>query len=359
MFVEKVLENKTPMDKTKALSGLIHIIAWGIILGIPFFFTGRETQSVTWESYIRYLIVPVSFMLVFYVNYFCLVRKFLFKQEQTSFIVSNLILIALVMVSVHLIMQWLPHLPPIDGRGPRRPRELQDTILFFFGNALLYALVAGLSVAIRMTGSWYEAEALRKELERSRSEAELQNLKSQLNPHFLFNTLNNIYSLIAFSPEKAQEAVHDLSRLLRYVLYDSSHPQVLLSKEVNFLKDYIELMRIRLSELAQVSTEIQIATPNLEVAPLLFITLIENAFKHGVSPSKPSSIAIRIMQEEKQISCSILNSYFPKDENDKSGSGIGLANLQKRLGLLYPGQFSLICKQEGDQFRSELNLSLP
>ncbi|WP_080905780.1 sensor histidine kinase [Parabacteroides sp. Marseille-P3160] len=347
------------MDKTKTLSGLIHIIAWGIVLGIPFFFTGREMQIVTWESYIRFLIVPVSFMLVFYINYFYLVKKFLFTQQQISFLLSNLILIAVVMVSVHLLMQMLPHPPYFNERHPSRPHDLSDVIRFFSANALLYALVAGLSVAIRMTGSWYDAEASRKELERNRTQAELQNLKSQLNPHFLFNTLNNIYSLIAFSPEKAQEAVHDLSRLLRYVLYDSSQPTVLLSKEVNFLQDYIELMRIRLPEPVQVETDFRISSPSIQVPPLLFISLIENAFKHGVSPSRPSFVRIHLTQEDRQISCSITNSYFPKNEADKSGSGIGLQNLHKRLTLLHPNQFSLICKQEGDIFRSELNLTLP
>ena len=119
-------------------------------------------------------------------------------------------------------------------------------MFFFLRNAMRYRLVVGVSVAIRMTRQWYRAENIRKDLERSRSEAELQNLKSQLNPHFLFNTLNNIYSLIQFDPDRAQQTVHDLSRLLRYVLYDSSRPTVPLKAEMDFLGNYIELMRIRL-----------------------------------------------------------------------------------------------------------------
>ena len=121
-------------------------------------------------------------------------------------------------------------------------------------------------------------------------EAELQNLKSQLNPHFLFNTLNNIYSLIAFSPEKAQEAVHDLSRLLRYVLYESSQPFVSLEKDFDFLRNYVELMRIRLPKHVELKTNIVASSPGTLIAPLLFISLVENAFKHGVSNNKPSFI---------------------------------------------------------------------
>ena len=172
------------------------------------------------------------------------------------------------MGAVHLMFELLPH---PEWEHPRPEREWQETVGFFMVNAMLYMLVAGLSVAIKMTGSWYEMESSRRELEKSRAEAELQNLKSQLNPHFLFNTLNNIYSLIAFSPEKAQEAVHDLSRLLRYVLYDSSQPMVPLEKELDFIRNYVELMRIRLPEHVKLTTDISSATSETQVAPLLHL----------------------------------------------------------------------------------------
>ena len=196
-----------------------------------------------------------------------------------------------------------------------------------------------------------------RELEKSRAEAELQNLKSQLNPHFLFNTLNNIYSLIAFSPERAQEAVHDLSRLLRYVLYDSSQPMVPLEKELDFIRNYVELMRIRLPEHVKLTTDISAATPETQVAPLLFISLIENAFKHGVSHNKPSFIDLKIHQEGTRIVCSIRNSDFPKDNGqDKSGSGIGLQNLSRRLELLYPSHHIFTYGQKGDEYVCLLEL---
>ena len=185
----------------------------------------------------------------------------------------------------------------------------------------------------------------------------MQNLKSQLNPHFLFNTLNNIYSLIAFSPEKAQEAVHDLSRLLRYVLYDSSQPMVPLEKELDFIRNYVELMRIRLPEHVKLTTDISSATSETQVAPLLFISLIENAFKHGVSHNKPSFIDLKIHQEGTRIVCSIRNSDFPKDNGqDKSGSGIGLQNLSRRLELLYPSHHIFTYGQKGDEYVCLLEL---
>lgn len=340
----------------EGMGHVIHIVAWGILFGLPFFFTGRESQEMTWANYIRSVIVPLSFMFVFYVNYFLLVDRFLFSKYMWRFFFSNVILIAVAMLGVHLFMNLLP---PPDWHHPRPEREWQEVVGFFLVNAALYLLVAGLSVAIRMTGSWYETESARRELEKSRAEAELQNLKSQLNPHFLFNTLNNIYSLIAFSPDRAQAAVHDLSRLLRYVLYESSQPFVSVEKEFDFIRNYVELMRIRLPEHVELKTEISLCNPGAQVAPLLFISLIENAFKHGVSPVIPSFIHLMIRQEGGRIVCSIWNSYFPKDTaRDKSGSGIGLHNLRRRLELLYPSRHLFTCGQEGETYGCMLELQL-
>lgn len=338
----------------KGVGSVIHIVAWGILFGLPFFFTGREQQEVTVMGYIRSVIVPLSFMLVFYMNYFLLVKQFLFRKYTLRFLLSNVGLIAFAILAVHFMMQLLPD-PNIRHHRPER--DWQDIVFFFSVNALFYFLVAGLSVAIRMTGSWFEMEADRRELEKNSAEAELQNLKSQLNPHFLFNTLNNIYSLIAFSPERAQEAVHDLSRLLRYVLYESSQPFVPLENELDFIRNYVELMRIRLPQHVTLETDISLVNPGTSVAPLLFISVIENAFKHGVSNNKPSFIHLDIHQDGRRIVCSIRNSYFPKDtEQDKSGSGIGIQNLRRRLELLYPSRHIFTCGQEGDVYACVLEL---
>ncbi|WP_102407295.1 sensor histidine kinase [Parabacteroides bouchesdurhonensis] len=340
----------------KRVGLIIHVVAWAILFGLPFFFTGKEQQELTVVNYIRSIIPPLSFMVVFYVNYFLLVKRFLFTRQMWKFFISNVLLIAAVMIAVHILMHLLP--PPLMSHPPRE-RALQEMVGFFFINAIFYMLVAGLSVAIKMTGGWYEIESMRQELEKSRAEAELQNLKSQLNPHFLFNTLNNIYSLIAFSPERAQGAVHDLSRLLRYVLYESSQPLVPLEKDLDFVRNYVELMRIRLPEHVELKTDIREGTTDTLVAPLLFISLIENAFKHGVSNSKPSFIHIDIHPKEGRIVGIICNSYFPKDSTkDKSGSGIGLQNLRRRLDLLYPARHVFTYGQEGEIYCCTLELQL-
>lgn len=323
--------------QSKYTAWLIHLTAWAVIFGMPLFVTGPDRPLMDGREYGRFLLVPLSFMIVFYTNFFRLIDRYLTTRRFALFTAYNLLLILLVMVSIHLLFRHV--LPPGQGHHPPMDRPWQDAARFFLGNATLYLLVVGVSVAIRMTGGWYRAEAARKELEHSRTEAELQNLKSQLNPHFLFNTLNNIYSLIQLDTVRAQQAVHDLSRMLRYVLYDSCRATVPLASEIEFLRDYIELMRIRLPRHVRVFVSLPDTPSSTRIAPLLFISLVENAFKHGVSYEKPSYITIDIHEMEDQLLCSIKNSSFPKSDSDRSGSGIGLQNLSKRLEMIYPGRY--------------------
>lgn len=338
----------------------VHVIAWTILSCFPLllWLTGKSQQEITWDFYVRFAVMLSSIIIIFYVNYLYLVNRFLFIKKTGLFIFYNLLLIVGMVLLVHLCMDVLPSPADREPHPDHPPREV-FLIRFFISNMMVYLFTAALSVAFRSTTGWYTVEAERKELERSRSEAELQNLKSQLNPHFLFNTLNNIYSLIAISQDRAQEVVHDLSRLLRYVLYDSSQPLVTLDKELDFIRNYVELMRIRQPGHVTVETSLSAETPLTEIAPLLFISLIENAFKHGVSNNKPSFIQIDIHQEGKEVVCVIVNSYFPKDiDRDKSGSGIGLSNLQKRLDLLYPGGHELHCGREGENYRAYLSIDV-
>lgn len=190
---------------------------------------------------------------------------------------------------------------------------------FFVRDILSLIFTIGLSAAIRMSARWGQAEAARREAEKSRTEAELKNLRNQLNPHFLLNTLNNIYALIAFDSDKAQQAVQELSKLLRYVLYDNQQNYVPLCKEVDFIRNYIELMRIRLSGNVEVITQFDIQPDSrTEIAPLIFISLIENAFKHGISPTELSFIHILISENKEEIRCEIRNSYHPKPTRIKA-----------------------------------------
>lgn len=342
----------------RPLEILIHIISWGIMFGFPFFFVERGNGNINWLAYVRHAAVPLSFMIVFYVNYFFLVPRYVFQNQAKRYIIYNLILLACIGILLHL-WQNLTFDPSFVPK-PRR-RGMPPGWLFFLRDMLSLVFTIGLSAAIRMSARWTQNEAARKEAEKSRAEAELKNLRNQLNPHFLLNTLNNIYALIAFDADKAQQAVQELSKLLRYVLYDNQQMYVPLCKEVDFIRNYIELMRIRLSPHVTVTTDFDIRPDSRTlIAPLIFISLIENAFKHGISPTEPSFINIRISENGKEVSCVISNSNYPKTATDKSGSGVGLEQVKRRLEILYPASYSWSkgISAKGDVYESRLNIQI-
>jgi len=350
------------MSETRKNSSVqlsIHIIIWGIILFFPMIFIYSEGE----RNIIRYLdfMLPiVMLMVVFYTNYFLIIRRFLFNKKIWQFFLANLLLFVVCLVLLDLIRQFYfyPYYAQIEKlkKFPHRDNMRQ---IILFRDIISMSVTAGLSTAIRMTTQWYQSQAEQKELEKLHIESELQNLKHQLNPHFLFNTLNNIYSLISINQENAQNAVHQLSNLIRYVLYESDHPKVQLSKDLSFTTNYIKLMSLRLPTHVKLETEMMNADESITIAPLLFISLVENAFKHGVSPVLPSHISIRIsMTVDNELECRVENSNFPKPEADKSGSGIGLNNVKRRLELLYPGKHQLKIIDKLDTFDIDLFIQI-
>lgn len=346
--------------RRRGIEVLIHVIGWGIVFGFPFLMMTRSGFSITWTDYLRHgCIIPLSFLLVFYANYCYLIPRYLFERRIKQYLLLNVLLIACTTAGAHLWQEYLfqPHAP--IGKGGRHMGP--PKWIFLLRDTFSMILTVGLSTAIKMSGRWEQMEAARREAEKSRTEAELKNLRSQLNPHFLLNTLNNIYALIAFDADKAQAAVQELSRLLRYVLYDNQQNFVPLSKEMEFIRNYIELMRIRLSANVNVETAINIRPDSrTEIAPLLFISLIENAFKHGISPTEPSFIRIRFSETPEEVRCKIANSHHPKNLADKSGSGIGLEQVRKRLELTYPDchEWRQEVSEDGKEYRSTLIIKL-
>ena len=347
------------IPKSQSLQFTIHFIVWGIIAFLPLIFIFSEGE----RNLIRYLdfSLPVIFlMIIFYTNYFIIITRFLFTKKIWQFFFANLILFAVCMFLMDSIRQlyFEAYYAQIEASKHFPPRAKMREIILF-RDIISMIVTSGLATAIKMTTQWYISQAEQKELEKLHIESELNNLKHQLNPHFLFNTLNNIYSLISINQENAQNAVHQLSNLIRYVLYESDHSLVPLSKDLNFTENYIKLMSLRLPPHVRLETEIMKPDEGITIAPLLFISLIENAFKHGVSPSLPSFISIKInLIGNNNLHCRVENSNFPKTETDKSGSGIGLNNLRKRLELLYPSGFEFKIEDKGDTYCSTLVLSL-
>lgn len=201
-------------------------------------------------------------------------------------------------------------------------------------------LTIGAAISIKMSKRWFLFEAKQKQLENERLKSELSSLKYQLQPHFFFNTLNNIYSLVDASPEQSKEAIHQLSKMMRYMLYGTDGDLTLLSKELDFTVSYIELMKMRLPDHVKVSYDFPKHFKDVPVLHLLFIALVENAFKHGVSFKDKSFISIRCQVTERSILFHVQNSNYPKQEEDRSVSGIGLDNLKKRIGLFSASNYT-------------------
>lgn len=333
------MKQQLPNPRRRGIEVLIHIIGWGIVFGFPFLMMTRSGFNITWMDYLRHgSIIPLSFLIVFYANYCFLIPRYLFEGHIKQYLLLNALLIICITAGAHLWQEYMFQAHAHGGKGDKRMGP--PKWIFILRDAFSMILTVGLSAAIKMSGRWVQMDAARREAEKSRTEAELKNLRNQLNPHFLLNTLNNIYALIAFDTDKAQAAVQELSRLLRHVLYDNQQNFVTLGKEMDFIRNYIELMRIRLSANVRVETKIDVRPDSrTEIAPLIFISLIENAFKHGISPTEPSFIRIHFSESPGEIHCEITNSYHPKSVADKSGSGIGLEQVRKRLELTYPGHY--------------------
>jgi sensor histidine kinase YesM len=339
------------------LQPLIHITVWGLFFGLPFLIFSKFPNFNYLDTALHLSVSVLSLMTVFYLNYFVLTEKFLFQRKTAMFFTYNILIILIIGISVHLWQE--SNMQPMPQNIKFQPEMLPHGISFLLRDFVSLLIVAMLSVTIKMTGKWYTTEAERQEEQKERTEAELRNLRQQLNPHFLFNTLNNIYAQIAINPDDAQNSMLELSKLLRYVLYENNGNFVALERELNFILNYVELMRIRLNPEVDMRINITVNEKKSMVAPLLFMALIENAFKHGISPTQLSFIDIDIHQNnDKQLNCTIRNSYFPKDESDQSGSGIGLENLRRRLEILYPHKHILRTEKEGNTYVAELIIPL-
>jgi LytS/YehU family sensor histidine kinase len=233
------------------------------------------------------------------------------------------------------------------------------SLVYCFKESIVLLAIAALSLALKSTSRWFNSESERQQMKKEHLESELNNLKSQINPHFLFNTLNNIYSLTITNTDKAQYSIKELSNMLRYVLYESNQIVVPLRKELDFIRNFINLMTLRLSENVKLTVDIrQQVEPNIMIAPLLFIALVENAFKHGLKSAHNSFIDIKIKIENNYIVCFVANSNYPTNNENKVDSGVGLDNLNKRLKLLYPSGYSFIIEDKENVYSSTLKIRL-
>lgn len=228
----------------------------------------------------------------------------------------------------------------IAGRGRPRTGSSRRSFVDFF-NIAIFLLVFTVGTCISVIQRWLLTEETRKETESQKLQTELSFLKSQINPHFFFNTLNNIYSLAVVRSEKTAPAVMKLSSIMRYILTETTQELVALSNEVDFIKNYIELQQVRLTEKTTVTFSSEGLIDEKLVAPLVFIPFVENAFKYGISTKSVSHIEIKIEALPNSITFFSSNFIVPSENNMMENTGIGINNVKRRLELMYPGKYTL------------------
>jgi len=295
----------------------------------------------------------VSIFIAFYFNYFILVDSYFLKKQKNLFYILNVILIVFLYLLISYIVGFYIFHPSHNGQPIR---EIRSGAMTTVQVVLPIILSIGMCVGLKVNTRLNKNRLLLQEVKQAQLNAEIKYLKYQVQPHFLFNTLNNIYALIDNSPEIAKQSIHTMSKMMRYLLHDASNNKVPLVKEIEFLERYIDLMQLRVSSNLSLEKKFPIVNQPIKIAPLLLITFIENAFKHGIDAIKNSHIRINLEIEKDHIKYEVINSYFPEKEK-VTDSGIGLENLKKRLELLYPNKFQLITNEANNEYLATLILN--
>lgn len=320
---------------------LVHIGVWLLVFLSPLMFV-HPGERIGFTSFIERIPWPLSLCIVFYVNYLFLAEQ-LYKGKKFKFFAVNTAMILVLAIGSN---QWNMYVWRTNHQYKKPKKELFlkrplmfDTLMTL-RNLFALSVVTALSTSIIYARKLTETEKARQEAEKAKTEAELSNLRSQINPHFLLNTLNNIYALTAFDQQNAQTAIMELSKMLRHILYDNQEKYVNMKDEAEFIHNYVNLMKLRLAGNVDIQENISLPDPcYVRVAPMILISLVENAFKHGISPTEKSFVHLNLVADNDKIVCHIVNSNHPKTQQDRSGHGIGLTLVRRRLDLAYPDKY--------------------
>ncbi|QHT67834.1 sensor histidine kinase [Rhodocytophaga rosea] len=359
---------------------LIHILMWLLLISLIMTFHlfsrpfGANRLPLPFVYKTGFLFLLNVGLFYFNANY--AIPRLLFKKKLFWFVSTLIIAVIIVQAANYWFSSFmqlearmvrefrlhaiqgavLPAAPPFPLKIPLRNPEPRIIDLFAWLNTFI---ILGVSTSLTVTMKWFRDAENQKNLEKERLFSELSHLKNQINPHFFFNTLNNIYALTETNPKDAQEAIYTLSKMMRYMLYETENHQVLLSKEIDFIKHYIELMRLRLTDTVTVEFDYPSDVGSLTVAPLIFVTFIENAFKHGVSYNEKSYVRTQLKIEDKAIHFTVRNRLLKQSKIRKlEGSGIGLVNVKRRLQLLYPEEHQLRIESDQNEYIVHVTLYL-
>jgi len=326
-----------------------HLLVWIAMLGIPAMFMLGGAQPFRWRALIEHSWINTAFYaVVFYVNYFYFIKKFFFNNKKILFVIINIAALFMCSFLMSTVRHYIFH--------PNLGLPMFNSYMFYF-NAISLLMPLFIALAMRTYSRLLSMEQIQRDNDNKRLMSELQHLKYQLQPHFFFNSLNNIYSLVDRSPEKAKETLISLSKLMRYLLYETNSERVEFSKEIDFMSKYIDLMKLRTAAHTEVEVNFPSSTNGITVAPLMFISLIENSFKHGILPQGKSQLIFNISIEGTRITFTSKNPYVKQESADLTEkASIGIENLSKQLLLLYPNKHEFKTYIENDCYHAYLSI---
>ena len=384
---------------------LVYIALWLVMFAVPVLSsyiraTTGEQIPVHWMEIFHVWKIYSIFLGIFLLHNFVLAPLLVYKERKRQYLATTGCLIAVFMLfncySSHRRHEGRPHFsprievndnrplpkpmepsqqgdnrrPPFHKPGAHKPDKMPPgpPLLLNQGGivtSLFLILLLGMNIGVKL---YFKSDRDHKQmlaLERKNIESQLEYLKYQVNPHFFMNTLNNIHALVDIDPEKAKTSIVDLSKLMRYVLYEGNHSMVPLGRDVEFLRNFLKLMQLRYTDHVSISVSIPDELPDSLVAPMLLITFVENAFKHGVSYQQQSFVNIKLQTEDQRLLFSCRNSKKQTEHastqlaNEQiSEGGMGLENVKKRLDLLYGKNYTLEIKDNTETYNVELNIPL-
>ncbi len=373
----------------KSLRFIIHVIGWIAFLTIPFLLAPGSRLSLERADNPHTLLDLTSYgmmIIFFYLNFFFLLDKYYFKKKIGLYIFICILFSLLIVFLPRIVLnnQFKKHdmherHEVIEKHEEAQFRAAGDSLSinmqreehhdydenngwltrlgghhFFFdvrGNLFMFLLIILLSLLMKMKNRWQLAE-------QEKISSELSYLKAQINPHFLFNTLNSIYSLALEKSDYTPTAVVKLSGMMRYVITDASSDFVGLDKEINYIRDYVDLQKIRLGDTAEVNFQVVGEKAGKRISPLLFISFIENAFKYGVNPDKQSVINIKFQVEQNSIVMEVSNKKVDLFIQDEESSKVGVENTINRLKLIYPNKYTLTMDDGEKEYKVQLRIEL-
>lgn len=354
-------QKTVPKERNIILQWSLIIAAWFCFFLLPFQFLNYDKSKSPLDSprFITLLIASNLVLICFYyLNSLILIPKLLAQQKTALYILCILVYFFLYLTTVYTIMLLSPETHHFLETPYARQIHYTGPLYFSGGAVTLFLVAFVVSTGGKVVKQWFSAEEVKEEISKQQLETELNLLKTQVNPHFLFNTLNSIYSLAIANNQKTADAVIKLSRIMRYTLEDCQGKDVELQQEIDFINSYIELQKLRLTNNNSICFNAKGDISTARIAPFVFIPFIENAFKYGISTHRSSAIDASIKADKNKVTFTCINDYQPNAASRYESTGMGISNTRRRLELLYNKRHELSILSDDHHFSVSLTINL-